>query len=438
MSLVWPETNCSRNWLVLGSFLNRLRVKEYGMRPLAWMWATGDVLKAKIPFICLWSSHILPKPLEWGRDVIIGGYTYLDHGTHYTPPESLKAFLETQRPVLAISFGSMTIPEPAELLSTLSSAVGRIKASAVVCRSWSAKLEMGINIPPHLYLVDTIPHGWLLPHVDGFVHHGGAGHTAAGLRAGVPMLLIPFLLDQYFWAAKVCELGLGPAALEIRTLTADELAASLQRLLSDRYRDRCTKVAKQIQAEGDGADVAADVILRELALPEMKSSCSLIPALRADWQHTESRTPLSGAAAACLVSCEIINWEDLNLQSRINWTKRLGAVHTSLGWAHILCKVTNLISFVLDILNAIMLWAVGVKADIDSAGEEQNAVNMRDPVRLARIRQSEFDLELIKQHVDEKQAAVLKDQIVKYWHALAAAKFREQCLNQKPNDTKCS
>ena len=438
LCLVRPETDCSSHWLALGSFLNSLRVREYGMRPLTWMWATDDFPKAKIPIICLWSSHILPRPLEWDREVIIGGYTSLDHGTHYTPPDSLKAFLDTQRPVLVISFGSNTIPDPAKLLSTLSSAVGRIQASAVVCRSWSAKMEIDIDIPPHLYLVDTIPHGWLLPRADGFVHHGGAGHTAAGLRAGVPMLLIPFLLDQYFWAAKVCELGFGPPPLKIRTLTAHELAASLRRLLLDGYRDRCTKVAKQIQAEGDGADVAADVILRELALPEMKLSCSLIPALRADWQHMESRTPLLGAAAACLVSCEIISWEDLNLQSCINWTERLRAVHMSLGWAHKLSTVTKFITLVLDILNAIVLWFVGVKADIGAAGQEHNAATMRDPVRVARIRQGQFDLELIQQHVDEKQAAAFSDQLVKYWQSLVAAKFREHCLNHKSDDVKCS
>ena len=408
------------------------------MRPLSWAWATRDFLQARVPTVCLWSSHILARPSEWDQNVVIGGYTSLDHETLYTPPDSLKAFLGTDKPILAISFGSMTIPDPIRLLSTLSSAVARNEATAVVCRSWSATLEKGIDIPPHLYLADSIPHNWLLPHVDGFVHHGGAGHTAAGLRAGVPMLLVPFLLDQYFWAAKIHELGLGPSPLEIRTLTTPELATSLRNLLSERYRDRCAKMAMQVQAEGDGADVAADVIERQIALPEMNMPCSVIPALTAHWEHMESGLLLSGPAAACLASCEIVSWDDLDLQPRIDWAKRWRAASTSLGWAHILCRVTNLISIILGVFNTMVTRVFGGKSDVWSVERDSDTIKKRDPVRQARIRQSEFDLQLIKRHVDEKQAATVDDRLVRRWQALAAAKSHEQFENRNNKSVRFS
>ena len=419
-TLISFETNRSRNWLAFGPFLNNLRIKKYGMRPLSWVWAMRDVLQAKIPHVCLWSSHILPRPSEWDQNVRIGGYTSLDHGTDYTAPKSLQAFLETDKPILAISFGSMSIPDPAEFLSAVFSAVGRNQSTAVICRSWSAKLETDIAIPPYIYLADSIPHSWLLPRVNGFVHHGGAGHTAAGLRAGVPMLLIPFFLDQHFWAAKISELELGPPPLKIRDITTQELATRFRHLLSGRYQNRCAKMAMQIQAEGDGAEVTADVVLQQMALPDMNVSCSVIPSLRAHWRHIDSGLPLSGAAAASLESSGVLSWEDLDLQPRINWTDQWQGAPKPLGWVHMLCKVTRLFKLILGFFHAILIWFVELRGDIRSAEENSYAVKMRDPVVQARIRQGMFDQQFIKGNVDEKEAAEMDNRVIRRWQALAA------------------
>ncbi|MCJ1251306.1 hypothetical protein MMC30_008538 [Trapelia coarctata] len=418
------------NWLVFGPLINRLRVKEYGMLPLSWTWATNDFLQAKIPHVCLWSSSVLPKPSEWDENVLIGGYSFLDDGTHYTAPKSLQGFLETGKPVVAVSFGSMTVPDPAQLISTLSSALGRIQATGVVCRSWSAELDTNIIIPPHIYLADAIPHGWLLPRVNGFIHHGGAGHTAAGLRAGVPMLLMPHFLDQYFWAAKVRELGLGPPPLELRTLTAQQLVASLQRLVSGQYQDRCTKIAVRIQAEGDGANVAEDVIMQQVPLPEMNTSCSVIPELTAHWRHTESELPLSGAAAACLATGQIISWEDLDFQPRVDWAERWREARRSHSWVHMLGWLANLIFQMLETLPTIVAWVIGNKGFPE---EDSHAIKMRDPVRQARIRQAQFDLQLIKEHADEKEAAMLDDRVMNRWHMVASAEFHGHFRDRRKN-----
>jgi hypothetical protein len=58
-------------------------------------------------------------------------------------------------------------------------------------------------------MVKSVPHSWLFLQVAAVVHHGGAGTTAAGPRAGVPSIVILFFGDRLFWGQRVAKLVLG-------------------------------------------------------------------------------------------------------------------------------------------------------------------------------------------------------------------------------------
>jgi UDP:flavonoid glycosyltransferase YjiC (YdhE family) len=92
------------------------------------------------------------------------------------------------------------------------------------------------------------------------VHHGGAGTTAAGLRAGVPSLLVPHIGDQYFWAKRVEELGVGPKSIPRRKLTAERLAKAITLATTDQnMRSRAATLGECIQAE-DGVRRTIELI----------------------------------------------------------------------------------------------------------------------------------------------------------------------------------
>jgi sterol 3beta-glucosyltransferase len=84
---------------------------------------------------------------------------------------------------------------------------------AVVLSGWGGL--RGADLPGSVFVADSVPHAWLFPRVAAVVHHGGAGTTAAGIRAGIPSLLIPFHGDQPFWGRRVAELGVGPEPLPL-------------------------------------------------------------------------------------------------------------------------------------------------------------------------------------------------------------------------------
>jgi UDP:flavonoid glycosyltransferase YjiC (YdhE family) len=92
------------------------------------------------------------------------------------------------------------------------------------------------------------------------VHHGGAGTTAAGLRAGVPSVIVPFFGDQPFWGQRIADLGVGPDPIPRKKLTVEQLTRAIQIAVSDKHmHQRAAKLGEQIRAE-DGIASAVKII----------------------------------------------------------------------------------------------------------------------------------------------------------------------------------
>ena len=92
------------------------------------------------------------------------------------------------------------------------------------------------------------------------VHHGGAGTTAAGLRAGRPTIITPFVADQFFWQKKVVELGVGPQMPHYKRLTAEQLGQAVRTAVSDTaMQARAAALGAKIRAE-DGVGCAVEII----------------------------------------------------------------------------------------------------------------------------------------------------------------------------------
>ena len=122
--------------------------------------------------------------------------------------------------------------------------------------------ELGYVMDPRypLYFEDTDLFRTLRKMGYKVVHHGGAGTTAGGLRAGLPTLVCPLSVDQPFWAKRVFALGCGPQPQSLKRLKADELAAGLRELVGDPgYRKRAEEVGAKIRAE-NGVARAIEVI----------------------------------------------------------------------------------------------------------------------------------------------------------------------------------
>ncbi len=243
-------------WRVAAKPANRLRARA-GLPPHNA--ASYAAQQRRTPVIYGYSSHIAPPPPDWPAWATVTGYWFLDEDAGWQPPDELKAFLEAGPPPVYIGFGSMANRAPQQTLSLILEAVAQAGARAVIGAGW-ARLADGAALPPSVHVVGSAPHGWLFPRVSALIHHGGAGTTAAGLRAGRPSMIIPHMADQPYWGRRVYELGVGVRPVPRHQLTAERLASGLRQLAEDgALRARAAALGQQLAAER-GVERAVEVI----------------------------------------------------------------------------------------------------------------------------------------------------------------------------------
>jgi UDP:flavonoid glycosyltransferase YjiC (YdhE family) len=246
-------------WSVAAETTNRYR-SQLGLPPHNS--TTFRRANYRTPAVMGFSRHVVPPAPDWPKDAALTGYWFLDEETGWSPPKELTAFLAAGPPPVYIGFGSMSHRDPQKTLDLIVAAVKRSGQRAVVAAGW-AGLPAGSHAP-EVCVVKSAPHHWLFPQVSAVVHHGGAGTTAAGLRAGRPTLIIPHLGDQPYWGRRVYQLGAGVKPLPRHKLTLQTLASRLDQLTRDtRIRDAAAALGEKIRAER-GVDAAVATIDRLL------------------------------------------------------------------------------------------------------------------------------------------------------------------------------
>jgi UDP:flavonoid glycosyltransferase YjiC (YdhE family) len=176
----------------------------------------------------------------------------------WRPTPALVEFLDHGPPPIYVGFGSTRPGDERWLTETVLSALRRTGQRAVLGLGWGG-LRPDL-LTADVYAVDDIPLGWLFPRVAAVVHHGGAGTTALGLRAGLPTVTVPFFADQPFWARRVRSLGVGPAPIAYRRLTGARLTRAIETALYDaEMRARARALGATLRAEDGCSDAVAAV-----------------------------------------------------------------------------------------------------------------------------------------------------------------------------------
>jgi sterol 3beta-glucosyltransferase len=211
-----------------------------------------------LPVLYGFSPSVIPPPEDWGEEVHVTGYWYLDEDNAWAPPKALTDFLASGPAPVYVGFGSMSNRNPGETADLVIQALKQSQQRAILLSGWGGLQPA--DLPESVFMVDTIPHAWLFPRLSAVVHHGGAGTTAAGLRAGVPSIIVPFFGDQPFWGRRVAELGVGPAPIPRKKLTVERLAGAIQAAVDDvGMRQRAARLGSQIRAE-DGIAGVVEIV----------------------------------------------------------------------------------------------------------------------------------------------------------------------------------
>ena len=254
-------------WLSFRPEISHTRQTHLDLPPAHWL----DPALRPVPHQPLtlngFSEQIVSRPPDWNEKQIITGY-WRNPGARRLAAElpegqviRLQKFIEhSPQNTIAIGLGSPGTRDFVHILNVLRNALEQSDARAV------------LTIPSHwhghitserIFAIEYMPHDWLYQRVQAAVHHGGAGTTSATLHAGIPSVILPLGIDQFFWGERVYTLGVGTKPIPQRALNTDKLAKAIQQALgNDVIREKAKSISEALSLE-DGVQTAVRV-LREI------------------------------------------------------------------------------------------------------------------------------------------------------------------------------
>jgi UDP:flavonoid glycosyltransferase YjiC (YdhE family) len=216
----------------------------------------------RTPLLGAYSPRVIPPPPDWPENTHVTGYWFPDADPDWTPPAGLESFLAAGEPPVYVGLGSMSGRRPERFTEIALQALAESGQRGVLLTGWGGLQER--SAPEGVFVLESAPHSWLFPRMAAVVHHGGAGTTAEGLRAGVPSVILPFIVDQLFWGKRVQASGVGPPPIPIKKLTAGRLARAIREAVTNPVMSqRAAALGEAIRSE-DGLARAVDLVQQYL------------------------------------------------------------------------------------------------------------------------------------------------------------------------------
>jgi rhamnosyltransferase subunit B len=253
------------SWLLAGIVLrqmvdrpvNRIR-QAFQVPPRTHLMWTGN-LSPRFTAMAV-SSALLPRPADWPAYVQMTGFCFWDGAPNWQAPETLQAFLQGGKPIVAVTFGTV-LPAERALFAPYyqASIVGILACGARALVINAPPLSLPLEQPEDVLQLPFAPFSRVFPACAAVIHHGGIGTIAQCLRAGIPSLVVPGGMDQRFNAALVVQRQAG-LWLPRRRYTARRAVQALKTLLSSAiYREQTRKLQAQILQENGTAALCATI-----------------------------------------------------------------------------------------------------------------------------------------------------------------------------------
>uniref|UniRef100_A0A0D9W1Z4 Uncharacterized protein n=1 Tax=Leersia perrieri TaxID=77586 RepID=A0A0D9W1Z4_9ORYZ len=248
-------------WLGIRDMINEFRKEKLKLRPVTYL-SGSQGSGNDIPHGYIWSPHLVPKPKDWGPKIDVVGFCFLDLASNYVPPDPLLKWLEAGDKPIYVGFGSLPVQDPAKMTEIIVKALEATGQRGIINKGWGG---LGTLAEPKdfVYLLDNCPHDWLFLQCKAVVHHGGAGTTAAGLKAACPTTIVPFFGDQPFWGDRVHARGVGPPPIPVDQFNLQKLVDAINFMIEPEVKVRAVELAEAMESE-DGVSGAVRAFLRHL------------------------------------------------------------------------------------------------------------------------------------------------------------------------------
>ena len=209
--------------------------------------------------ISLVSPALLNRPHDWPSNSYVVGPWYQEKKEELS--QEITEFAERKETIYA-GFGSMKKKDPLKLAEAIIKACKELNLQLIINRGWG-----GLEIPSQyknddsIRFVNGISHAKIFPKVKAIIHHGGVGTVHAALRAGTVSIIVPFIVDQPWWADRLHRLNLGPKALPLRKFTTENVIKRINE--TSKYKENVINIAKMMQKD-DGVNMTLELIRKNL------------------------------------------------------------------------------------------------------------------------------------------------------------------------------
>ncbi|NOH04711.1 MAG: hypothetical protein HND47_23445 [Chloroflexi bacterium] len=253
-------------WLSWRSEINHARHADFGLGPAHGLDPSLRADSVQPLTLNGFSEHVVPRPKDWNEKQVITGYWRKKEAARRRVGESagqrvsesrIQRFIDSAKNPIAIGFGS---PGMRGYLPMLEEALNMANAQVILTlpAKWHGEVKS-----KNIFPIEYVSHDWLYPRVKAAVHHGGAGTTSASLHAGIPTIIMPLAIDQFFWGERIQKLGAG-LSIPQRKLNAQNLAQAIMDTLSNKEMQARAKTIGRALAQEDGIEIAISQIQKLL------------------------------------------------------------------------------------------------------------------------------------------------------------------------------
>jgi UDP:flavonoid glycosyltransferase YjiC (YdhE family) len=195
------------------------------------------------------SPSLFPKPALSPLNTHVVGFYERNKVVDWKPDENLQQFIDENKNILFITFGSMFNSNPKEKTGSIVNVLERNNIPAIINTSRNGLEEIDAH-SDNIFFTNNLPYNRLFPNIYAVVHHGGCGTTHTALKYGLPALIIPHVLDQFFWEKTISNLKLGPKGISIHKFNEKDFEPKLLDLyFNNEYKKNAMTMSNEMQVE---------------------------------------------------------------------------------------------------------------------------------------------------------------------------------------------
>lgn len=204
-----------------------------------------DINNKSIPIVYPVSKYLFEEVKTWNDKVYLPGFIFLENKEQKLDEKVTRFISKGTKPII-VSFSSIPLKNPDKFKEVLVKALSGSDNRAVVLTGVSG---MDFEDEENILALPYAPHNLLFPLSKGIMHHGGVGTMASALKSGKPQLIMPFSVDQPFWANRLYKLGYSIKPLCEKNLSVENLIASFKEMDKDLYINNAIEIKNKVESE---------------------------------------------------------------------------------------------------------------------------------------------------------------------------------------------